>query len=80
LAMLHLGLVATTLSYLLFTHGLQHIKVSTATTLSLAEPLTAGMLGVVVLGEQLTPVTVVGILLLFGGLALITLKGSRTAS
>lgn len=80
LAMLHLGLVATTLAYLLFTHGLQHIKVSTATTLSLAEPLTAGTLGVVVLGEQLTPATVVGIVLLFGGLALITLKDSWAAS
>jgi drug/metabolite transporter, DME family len=74
LAALHLGLVATTASYLLFTHGLRHVKVSTATTLSLAEPLTAGLLGVVVLGEQLTPVTVVGILLLFGGLVLMTLK------
>ena len=80
LAALHLGLVATTASYLLFTFGLRQVKVSTATTLSLAEPLTAGLLGVLVLGEQLTQVTLAGIVLLFGGLALITLKPSRRLS
>lgn len=74
LVILHLGLLATMASYLLFTRGLQRIKVSTATTLSLAEPLTAGTLGVVVLGEQLSPVTVLGMLLLVAGLALLTRK------
>jgi DME family drug/metabolite transporter len=74
LAMLHLGFLATMLSYLLFTRGLQRVKVSTATTLSLAEPLTASTLAVVVLGEQLTPLTVAGMGLLVGGLVLLTRK------
>jgi DME family drug/metabolite transporter len=72
LAMLHLGFLATMLSYLLFTRGLRQIQVATATTLSLAEPLTASTLGVLVLGEQLTLLTVVGMLLLIGGLAVMT--------
>jgi DME family drug/metabolite transporter len=74
LAMLHLGFLATMLSYLLFTRGLRQIQVATATTLSLAEPLTASTLGVVVLGEQLTLLTVVGMALLVGGLAVLTRK------
>ena len=74
LVVLHLGLLATMLSYLLFTRGLQRIKVSTATTLSLAEPLTAAALGVLVLGEQLALVTVAGMVLLVGGLVILTRK------
>lgn len=69
---LHLGLVATAVSYLLFGRGLQTVPTATAVTLSLAEPLTAGLLGVLLLGEQLAPAAWVGIFLLFGGLALLS--------
>ena len=72
---LHLGLVATALAYWLFTRGLQRIQVSTAVTLSLAEPLTAGLLGLLVLGEQLNPLSFVGISLIFSGLAVLALGG-----
>jgi DME family drug/metabolite transporter len=48
--------------------------VATAATLTLAEPLTAGMLGVFLLGERLTPLAVFGILLIFTGLALVSVK------
>jgi DME family drug/metabolite transporter len=48
------------------------VPTGTAVTLSLAEPLTAGLLGVYLLGEQLAPAGWMGILLLFGGLALIS--------
>lgn len=70
---LHLGLVATGLSYALFGRGLRSVPVSTVGTLTLAEPLTAGMLGVLVLGERLTPLSVGGITLMFAGLAILTL-------
>ena len=72
---LHLGLVATALAYWLFTRGLQRIQVSTAVTLSLAEPLTAGLLGLLLLGEQLNPLSFVGISLIFSGLAVLALGG-----
>jgi DME family drug/metabolite transporter len=74
---LHLGLVATAAAYILFARGLMVIPVATAVTLSLAEPLTAGALGVVVLGEQLTTSAVLGIGLIFTGLVLLALGRRR---
>jgi DME family drug/metabolite transporter len=70
---LHLGLIATAAAYTLFARGLMAVPVATAVTLSLAEPLTAGILGVVVLGERLMLVTMLGIGLVFSGLALLSL-------
>lgn len=74
LVILHLGLLATGLSYALFGRGLQTASVSIAGTLALAEPLTASLLGVFVLGEQLTVLALVGIALLFIGLAILATK------
>lgn len=75
---LHLGLVTAALAYWLFTRGLQRIPVSTAVTLTLAEPLTAGLLGLFVLGEHLNPLSFVGIALILSGLAVLTLGGRAT--
>jgi DME family drug/metabolite transporter len=72
---LELGLGATALAYILFARGLARVRVSTAATLSLAEPLTAGLLGVFVLGERLPPVAMGGAALLILGLLLATVKG-----
>ncbi|HEX6384383.1 MAG TPA: EamA family transporter, partial [Anaerolineae bacterium] len=69
---LHLGLVATAASYALFVRGLMQVPIATAVTLSLAEPLTAAALGVLLLGEQLTGAAVLGLGLLFSGLALLS--------
>ncbi|HLE52659.1 MAG TPA: EamA family transporter [Anaerolineales bacterium] len=65
---LHLGLVTTAIAYILFSRGLKLIPVATAVTLSLAEPLTAALLGLVVLGEQHTPLALGGIGLILSGL------------
>lgn len=79
---LHLGIVATTLSYALFTRGVRHTPVATATLLSLAEPITAVALGVTVVGETLTGPATMGVVLLLigvsvGALARPTKRGSR---
>jgi DME family drug/metabolite transporter len=66
-----LGLIATGLSYWSFGRGLKLVPASTAVTLTLAEPLTAGLLGVFVLGERLTPLGVIGILMLILGLSIL---------
>lgn len=71
---LHLGLVTVAIAYSLFARGLSQVPVATAATLTLAEPLTAGMLGVFLLGERLTPFAVFGIVLIFSGLAIISLR------
>lgn len=75
---LELGLVATAAAYLLFNRGLARIPVSWGATLSLAEPLTASCLGVLLLGETLTPLQLGGAGLVAAGLA--TLATARTAS
>ena len=74
---LHLGVFATALSYWFFARGLSTVPVSTAVTLSLAEPLTAALLGVTLLSEQLTPVALGGIVLIFSGLVVLVWKGQR---
>jgi len=68
---IHLGLFATAGAYWLFVRGLKTVKIGTAATLSLGEPLTASMLGVLVLGERLGGWQTGGIVLLFFGLALL---------
>ncbi len=49
---LYLGVLATAAAYLLFAAGLRSTKSTTATTLSLGEPVTAALLGVVAVGER----------------------------
>jgi DME family drug/metabolite transporter len=73
---LHLGLVTVGVAYSLFARGLSLVPVAVAATLTLAEPLTAGLLGVLVLGEPLNLMAGAGILLIFAGLAWLSI-GSR---
>ena len=74
---LWLGLVATAAAYWLFARGLARLPAATATTLDLAEPLTASALGVLALGERLAPLTLAGAVLVAGGLLLLSLPGRR---
>jgi DME family drug/metabolite transporter len=72
---LHLGVAATAIPYLLFAWGLRTTQVSTATTLSLAEPMTAASLAIVILGEQMNLQAGSGIFLIFFGLAVLIWTG-----
>jgi DME family drug/metabolite transporter len=71
LVILHLGVITAALSYTLFAQGLRLVPVATAATLTLGEPLTAGLLGVFFLHEPLTTLAVFGILLIFIGLVVL---------
>ncbi|WES64774.1 EamA family transporter [Microbacter sp. GSS18] len=73
---LWLGLATIAVAYVLFTWGLSGLTAATAATLTLFEPLTAGLLGVFVLGERLAPLAMAGLLVLGAGLALLA-WGSR---
>lgn len=75
----YLGLAATSLAYLLFSSGLKAIPSSSAVTLSLAEPLTASVLGVAVVGEALSEQSWIGVVLLIGGIALLAFGKNRKA-
>src|SRR5690625_330093 len=68
---LHLGLIATGAAYLLFARGLRYVPSSTAVTLSLAEPLTASLLGVFLVGELLNMTSWAGIAVLIIGMRLV---------
>ena len=52
---LWLGAVPTALAYILFASGLRHLPANEVATLTLAEPVTAALLGAVVLGERPGP-------------------------
>lgn len=69
---LFMALASTTLAYILFLAGLQKISSSSAVTLSLAEPLTAALLGVFFVGENLSPAAWGGVVLLLGGIVVLT--------
>ncbi|RWZ61518.1 EamA family transporter [Labedella populi] len=56
-----LGVVTTAVAYVLFGRGLVGLRASTASTLTLAEPLTAALLGVFLLGETLGAAAAVGV-------------------
>jgi DME family drug/metabolite transporter len=71
---LWLGVVSSAFSYILFSLGLRGTPVAAAATLSLSEPLTAGLLGMLVLDEPARLSTIAGIVLIGAGLALITAK------
>lgn len=71
---LWLGVVSLAASYLLFGRGISGVAVATATTLSLAEPLTAATLGIVVLDEDLAGQTLAGMALVFAGLAVLAVR------
>jgi drug/metabolite transporter, DME family len=72
LVSLELGIVATGLAYWLFALGLKHIPSSSAVTLSLAEPLTATLLGVFIVGEHLSLLAWIGIGFILLGLGVLS--------
>jgi DME family drug/metabolite transporter len=79
LLVLWLGPVATAGAYALFARGLARVPARTAGTLSLAEPLTATVLGTVVLSEAWSPARAVGGALLAASLAFSALRSGDDA-
>lgn len=67
---LHLGLVTIGLAYSLYGWGLRFLPVPTVVTLTLAEPLTAAVLGTALLGERLGTFGWLGAGLVAAGLVL----------
>lgn len=77
LAAMHIGVLATGLAYYLFAVGLKNVKSSTAVTLSLAEPLTASLLGVFLVGEILDGWSWTGLIMLLMGIVLLIVRPGR---
>jgi drug/metabolite transporter, DME family len=71
---LHLAACTTFLAYRLFGRGLRSTSAQVATTLTLAEPAVAILLGVAVLGERLPALSWCGLAVLAAGLACLTVR------
>jgi DME family drug/metabolite transporter len=69
---LWLGLVTTSVGYILFMFGLKRIESSKAATVVLAEPATATILAAFVIGENLVARSYIGILIVAVGIAYIS--------
>jgi DME family drug/metabolite transporter len=74
---LFLGVVPTAVAYVLFARGLQGLSASETATLTLAEPVTAAVLGVGVLGEAVSGVSALGATLVLAGLVVLALRIPR---
>lgn len=74
---LWLGVITTAIAYLLFGWGLARLSAVTVSTLTLAEPLAATLLGLFVLHEQVTPVGSFGLALIALGLAVVSAPARR---
>lgn len=74
---LWLGVVTTAIAYLLFGWGLARLNAVTVSTLTLAEPLAATLLGLFVLREHLTLASGLGLALIAVGLAVVSAPSRR---
>ena len=74
---LHLAICTTFLAYRLFGRGLRSTQAQMATTLTLAEPAVATLLGVAVLGERLPALSWCGLGVLTVGLACLAVPARR---
>jgi DME family drug/metabolite transporter len=72
---LWLGIFTTGLGYTCYAYGLKRVHSSTASTLVLAEPATATLLAVLVLGNTLTLNSWVGIVVVIVGLVFLAMRG-----
>jgi DME family drug/metabolite transporter len=72
-----LGVVPTALAYVLFARGLRHLSAAETSTLTLAEPLTAALLGVIVLAERPGAGALAGAGLVLAGLVVLAQGAPR---
>ena len=77
IVLLYFAVFTCAVAYLLYLGGLKNISSSAAVTLSLAEPLTAALLGVFILGEFLSGLSWCGVAMLFGGIVILTVGQSK---
>ena len=71
LIVFYLGVVVTGFAYLLYGTALKTTRVSTCVALGLLEPVTAFVLAIVVVGENVNPWATLGLLAILAGLALV---------
>lgn len=76
LGILGMGLIPTAIPYIFYTRGLARLAPSKASVLAFAEPMTATVLGIVLLHEPITVPAVIGIALIFAGIVVLNRRSS----
>lgn len=78
---LYVGLIPTAVAYTLFFFGMRSIKASTASILTMLEPLTATILAWAIFDEHLAPSGFIGALLLLAAMAVLYqgVKGTKVS-
>ena len=71
LIVIYLGVIVTGIAYLLYGAALKTTRVSTCVALGLLEPVTAFILAIVIVGENVNPWATVGLIAILAGLALV---------
>jgi drug/metabolite transporter, DME family len=66
-----LGVMATGVAYLLLSHALRHVSGATAVALALAEPVTAFVLALAIVGERPAPLAFAGLAAVLAGLTVV---------
>jgi drug/metabolite transporter, DME family len=79
LILLMLSMVHTTLAFALYTFGIRHLGAGRAAIVATIEPVVAGILGVTLLGEDLTVLKVLGALLVISDAILAQLRPGKAA-
>jgi DME family drug/metabolite transporter len=74
---LYLGVLTYALPMFLFAYGLTLTPVATAVTITLMEPLTAGLLGVLIVGEHFPLAAWCGLFMMLSGLFVLTVSVRR---
>ncbi|MFJ6841565.1 DMT family transporter [Streptomyces griseoluteus] len=77
LLMLYIAAVTTALAYPLYFAGVAVLRAATASVMMLLEPVSAAVLAVLLLDEQLTAATVAGTVTLLGAITALALTESR---
>lgn len=73
------GLVTCYLPYLLYTYGLTGLETGRASILASVEPVVATLVGILVFHETLTPVALLGVVLVLSAVMLLNLKERQSA-
>lgn len=79
LIVLYLGVATVGVAYWMYGLALRHLSAPTVVTLTLLEPITAAVLGSVVVHEDLRPAGWIGIAVVLGGLVVTTGGAVRSA-
>ncbi len=75
--LLMLAVIHTTLAFALYTFGIRHLGAGRAAIAATVEPVVAGILGVTLLGEELSAPMVLGALLVLAGAALAQVRPGK---